>query len=159
MAEFFPIRASGPREPARQRPIPAKIKAVVHNLVWGDDANPDAMPMNLIDACAAAGVKPFVARRFLDRPQVIAHLRGELRKRRAVDCCGNSAALRRVRDTSDNGMAIVASCRQLDASAVEDAGRADAPSPGVIIRIINQAPQPAPIDVTPTPSRLIDAEQ
>ena len=111
--------------------------------------------MNLIDACAAAGVKPFVARRFLDRPSVLAHLRGELRKRRAVDCCGNSAALRRVRDTSDNGMAVVASARALDSMQAEDVGRVDGVTPGVTIRIIS--PQPAPIvDVTPRPP-LIDA--
>src|SRR6516165_6393919 len=99
MAEFYPIASSGPREPRkRPRPIPPKIKAVVHNLIWGRDDDPNAAPMQLIDACLAAGVKPFVARRFLDRPGVIAHLRAELRKRREVDRCGNSAALRRVRD-------------------------------------------------------------
>jgi hypothetical protein len=156
MADFSPLRSSAPREPDRRaRPIPPKIKAVVHNLIWGRDDDPDGMPMNLIDACAAAGVKPFVARRFLDRPSVLAHLRGELRKRRAVDCCGNSAALRRVRDTSDNGMAVVASARALDSMQAEDVGRVDGVTPGVTIRIIS--PQPAPIvDVTPRPA-LIDA--
>jgi len=62
-----------------------------------------------------------------------------------------------VRDTSENGMAIVASVRALDGSQAEDAGRADAPSPGVTIRIINQQPQP--IDITPRPPQIIDAEQ
>jgi hypothetical protein len=160
MAEFYPIVSSGPREPDRRpRPIPPKIKAVVHNLIWGDDANPDAMPMNLIDACAAAGVAVFVARRFLDRPQVLAHLRGEQRKRREVDCCGNSAALRRVRDTSDNGMAVVASVRALDGLQAEDGARADAISDarGITLRIIHQPPQPAPIDITPRPAQIIDA--
>jgi hypothetical protein len=33
---------------------------------------------------------------------------------------------------------------------------ANAPSPGVTIRIVHQT-QPAPIDVTPTPPRIIDA--
>jgi hypothetical protein len=160
MAEFYPIASSGSREPDRRpRPIPPKIKAVVHNLIWGDDANPGAMPMNLIDACAAAGVTPFVARRFLDRPQVIAHLRAELRKRRAVDVCGNSAALRRVRDESENSMAVVASCRALDAVVAEDAGRSDGVSPGITLRIIHQT-TPQPIDVTPAKMpQIIDAEQ
>ena len=159
MADFLPIRSSAPREPDRRpRPIPANVNATIHLMVWGDDADPDARPLDLIPACAAAGIKPFVMRRFLDRPCVIAHLRAEMRKRRAVDCCGNSAALRRVRDTSDNGMAVVASVRALDGLQAEDVGRADGISPGVVIRIV--APQPAPIDVTPTPApRIIDALQ
>jgi hypothetical protein len=157
MAEFFPIRSSAPREPdKRPRPIPADVKAVIHLMVWGDDANPDALPLDLIAACAAADVKPYRMRRYLDRPAVIAHLRAEHRKFREVVCCGNTAALRRVRDTSPNGMAIVASCRALDGSQAEDAGRADAPSPGVTIRIVTAAP--APIDITPRPS-LIDADE
>jgi hypothetical protein len=151
MAEFFPIRSSSPREPDRRpRPIPPKIKAVVHNLIWGRDDDPDALPMDLIAACIAAGVAPFVARRYLDRPGVIAHLRAELRKRRAIDCCGNPAALRRVRDTSQNAMAVVAAVRAMDGLQAEDAGRADGVTPGVTIRIVNVAPQPTPsIDVTP----------
>ena len=155
MAEFYPIASIGPREPdKRPRPIPAKIKAVCHFLVWGDD-DPDK-PLDLIPACQAAGVTPFVMRRYLDRPAVIAHLRAEHRKFREVVCSGNTAALRKVRDTSENGMAIVAATRALDGMQGEDAARADAPSPGVTIRIV-QAPQPAPIvDITP-PRRTIDA--
>jgi hypothetical protein len=156
MADFLPIRSSAPREPDRRpRPIPANVKATIHLMVWGDDANPDALPLDLIAACAAAGVKPFVMRRYLDRPGVIAHLRAEQRKRREVDCCGNSAALRRVRDHSDNGMAVVASVRALDGLQAEDGARADVVSPGVTIRIVH-IEQPAPIDVTPN-ARLLPA--
>jgi hypothetical protein len=155
VAEFYPIVSSAPREPDRRpRPIPPKIKAVVHNLIWGRDDDPGGMPMDLIAACAAAGVKPFVARRFLDRPQVIAHLRAELRKRREVDRCGNSAALRRVRDSSDNSMAVVNAARALDGMGADDPWRADAGvSPGVTLRIVHIE---QPIDVTPR--RIIDAE-
>lgn len=157
MAEFFPVRASGPREPARPRPIPPKIKAVVHYLVWGrDDADPDALPMTLLDACAAAGIRPFVARRHLDRPQTIAFLRQERRKYREILCSGNERALQRVRDGS-NAMAAVASVRALDQLQAEDAGRATAVSPGITLRIICETPQPAPI-VDVTPSRIIDSD-
>jgi hypothetical protein len=149
MAEFYPIRSSAPREPDRRpRPIPANVKATIHLMVWGTDADPDR-PLDLIPACAVVGITPFVMRRYLDRPQVIAHLRAEQRKRREVDCCGNSAALKRARDTSLNGMVVVASVRALDGIQAEDAGRAHAPSPGVTIRIVHQTPQPAPIDITP----------
>jgi hypothetical protein len=159
MADFLPIRSSAPRQPDRRpRPIPANVKATIHLMIWGNDGDPDGLPMNLIDACASAGVKPFVMRRYLDRPSVIAHLRAEQRKRRAVDCCGNSAALRKVRDTSDNGMAVVASVRALDGMQAEDAGRSDAVSPGITLRIIHQ-PMPLPaIDVTPRPVQIIDAD-
>ena len=159
MVDYLPFASSAPRQPDRQRarPIPADVKAVIHLMVWGDDANPDALPLDMIAACAAAGVKPYRMRRYLDRPAVIAHLRAEHRKFREVVCSGNTAALRKVRDTSENGMAIVASVRALDGMQGEDAARADAPSPGVTIRIINEAPQPAPIDITPKSPRIIDA--
>ena len=158
MVDYLPFASSAPRQPDRQRPrsIPADVKAVVHLMVWGDDADPNALPLDLIAACAAAGVQPYRMRRYLDRPGVIAHLRAEHRKFREVVCSGNTAALRKVRDTSENGMAIVAATRALDGMQGEDAARADAPSPGVTIRIV-QAPQPAPIvDITP-PRRTIDA--
>ena len=158
MVDYLPFASSAPRQPDRQRsrPIPTDVKLVIHLMVWGDDANPDALPLDLIAACATAGVKPYRMRRYLDRPAVIAHLRAEHRKFREVVCCGNTAALRKVRDCSPNGMAIVAATRALDGMQGEDAARADAPSPGVTIRIV-QAPQPAPIvDVTP-PRRTIDA--
>ena len=138
MLDYLPFASSAPRQPDRQkpRPIPADVKAVIHLMVWGDDANPDALPLDLIAACAAAGVKPYRMRRYLDRPAVIAHLRAEHRKFREVVCCGNAAALRKVRDTSENGMAIVASVRALDGMQAEEAGRADAPTPGISIRLV-----------------------
>ena len=105
-------------------------------MVWGNDANPDALPLDLIAACAAAGIKPYRMRRYLDRPAVIAHLRAEHRKFREVVCCGNAAALGKVRDTSENGMAIVASVRALDGMQTEEAGHADAPTPGFSIRLV-----------------------
>ena len=138
MLDYLPFASSAPRQPDRQqaRPIPADVKAVVHLMVWGDDANPDALPLDLIAACAAAGVKPYRMRRYLDRPAVIAHLRAEHRKFREVVCCGNAAALGKVRDTSENGMAIVASVRALDGMQTEEAGHADAPTPGISIRLV-----------------------
>jgi len=159
MVDYLPFASSAPRQPDRQRsrPIPADVKRVIHLMTWGaDDTNPDALPLDLIAACAAAGVKPYRLRRYLDRPSVIAHLRAEHRKFREVVCCGNTAALRRVRDTSPNGMAIVASCRALDGSQADDTVRANAVDQrGVCIRIVTVAPQPQPIDITPP--KVIDA--
>jgi hypothetical protein len=154
MVDYLPFASSAPRQPDRQRarPIPADVKAVIHLMVWGDDANPDALPLDLIAACAAVGVKPYRMRRYLDRPSVIAHLRAEHRKFREVVCCGNTAALRKVRNESQNGLAVVASVRALAGEQAVDAERADAPSPGVTIRIITAAP--APIDITPRPPQI-----
>jgi hypothetical protein len=158
MVDYLPFASSAPRQPDRQRarPIPADVKAVIHLMVWGDDANPDALPLDLIAACAATGVKPYRMRRYLDRPGVIAHLRAEHRKSREAVCCGNTAALRRVRDSSPNAMAVVASVRALGDLQAEEAGRVSAPLPGVTIRIVHQTPQP--IDVTPRPAQIVDAE-
>jgi hypothetical protein len=158
MVDYLPFASSAPRQPDRQkpRPIPADVKRVIHLMTWGaDDADPDALPLDLIAACAAARVQPYRMRRYLDRPAVIAYLRAEHRKFREVVCCGNTAALRKVRDTSENGMAIVASVRALDGSQAEDAGRVAGPGPGITLRIISQ---PAPmVDVTPVKAPLIDA--
>ena len=138
MVDYLPFASSAPRQPDRQkpRPIPADVRRVIHLMTWGDDANPDALPLDLIAACAAAGIKPYRMRRYLDRPAVIAHLRAEHRKFREVVCCGNAAALGKVRDTSENGMAIVASVRALDGMQTEEAGHADAPTPGISIRLV-----------------------
>jgi hypothetical protein len=150
MVDYLPFASSAPRQPDRQkpRPIPADVKAVVHLMVWGDDANPDALPLDLIAACASAGVKPYRMRRYLDRPSVIAHLRAEHRKFREVVCCGNAAALQKVRNTSENGMAIVAAVRALDGMQTEDGGRIDTVSPGIVLRVIHQQVVPQPIDIT-----------
>jgi hypothetical protein len=125
-------------------------------MTWGDDADPDALPLDLIAACAAAGVKPYRMRRYLDRPGVIAHLRTEARKFREVVICGNTAALRKVRNESPNGLAVVASVRALAGLQEQEAARADAPSPGITLRIVHETRPP--IDVTPASApRIIDA--
>jgi hypothetical protein len=160
MAEFYPIVSSSPREPDRKRPIPPKIKLVCHFLVWGrDDADPDALPMTLLDACAAAGIRPFVARRHLDRPQTIAHLRQQRRLYREILCSGNERALQRVRDGS-NAMASVAATRALDHLQSEQVGRADT-TPGVSIRILNVATAPTgpSLFVNVVPGRVIDVSE
>jgi hypothetical protein len=92
MVDYLPFASSAPRQPDRQkpRPIPADVKATIHLMIWGRDDNPDALPLDLIAACAATGVKPYRMRRYLDRPGVIAHLRAEHRKFREVVCCGKT---------------------------------------------------------------------
>jgi hypothetical protein len=73
-------------------------------------------------------------------------------------CSGNPAALKRVRDTSENGMAVTAAVRQAESMLAE----LDAPggrgvgqghiSPGICIVI--QGPGGTEIDVTPQPPQI-----
>jgi hypothetical protein len=60
------------------------------------------------------GIKPDVMRRYLDRPDVRALLLAERRAFRAAICGGNEGALLRVRETAQNGMAVVAAVRALE---------------------------------------------
>lgn len=114
-------------------------------MVWGKPNDPDGRPLNLGEAASAADVKPDVLRRWLNRPDFIAFLRGERRSMVAASCAGNPAALRRVRDTSQNPMAVVASVRTLqDIEAAEEV-RAPVGShtPGVTINIVNAGGYPS----------------
>jgi hypothetical protein len=155
-----PLATSGPRESTkRPRSIPANVRSAIMCMVWGRLDDPDALPLPMIDACVVAGIKPYVLRRYLDRPGVIAFLRAERRKYRESVCASNEGALKKVRDGSKNGMCVVAACRQLDAMQADESGRAgNAVSPGVTVRIVNVIQQNADvgktIDVTP-PRRAV----
>jgi hypothetical protein len=142
-----PIATSGPREPAKPQPIPKAIRAAIELMICGRPDDINAAPLSMIEACAASGIKPYVMRRALDKPRVIAYLRSERRAFREAICCGNEAALKRVRDESQNGMVTVASVRALEGIADADTASPGQVSAGVTIRIINA---PRPIDVTPS---------
>jgi hypothetical protein len=61
-----PVRASG-HEPKRPTRLPAKIKAAILLMVYGDPARPDE-PIDFIAAAKLAGVAPDNMRRWLHRP-------------------------------------------------------------------------------------------
>jgi len=119
-------------------------------MVYGRLDDPDCKPIDFIEAAKIVGLKPDVMRRHLDRADVRALLLGERRAFRAAVCASNEMALRRVRDTSANGMATVAAVRaleQIDESDPPDRGA----TPGVVI-VINSADAPLPpptIEVRP----------
>ena len=147
MPENHPIVSSAAREPEkRPRPIPAKVKAAIRYLVRGHDDDADARPMNLLDAAKAAGITPYVLRRYFDRPTVIAFLRAERRSFREMLCSANEASLRDIRDLAENSMARVAAIRQLEnlSDEAERRGAELQQSPGITIEIINIAPAPNP---------------
>ncbi|MFL6302006.1 MAG: hypothetical protein ACJ72H_00560 [Candidatus Sulfotelmatobacter sp.] len=141
-----PLAASGSREPKRAQAIPKRVKKMIECMVRGREDDPDAKPLDFIEAGRIAGLKPDVARRWLDRPHVISALRSERKAYREAICAGNEGALARVRDTSENGVAIVNSVRQLETMneprASDGVGLGRHPvTPGILVQInVNREP-------------------
>jgi hypothetical protein len=109
--------------------------------------------VDFIEAGRACGIKPDIMRRWLDRPAVRALLHAERRAFRAAICAGNELSLARVRDRSENGMAVIGAVRTLENIAEEAEVRPRGQhqeAPGLVI-VINNGPQQSapPIDVTP----------
>src|SRR5262249_34510934 len=115
---------------------------------------------DFISAGKRHGVKPQGMRRWLGRAECVSFLRKERARFPATVCAQNETVLAEIRDDGDgNQMARVHAVRMLEQLANSEIAKpSNAPSPGVTIRIINQAPRPEPIDVTPTPARIIDAD-
>jgi hypothetical protein len=147
-----PIMSTGSRQPEkRPQPIPRKLRDAISLMVYGRPDDQDCAPLTFIEAAKGAGIAPDVMRKYLDRPNVRALLRSERRAFREAICAGNEGALKRVRDTSQNGMCTVAAVRALEALDGEDAVRSpDAPRPGVQITIVHRTTEPS------VPARMID---
>jgi len=153
MSVMHPIAASGPRTPDKPKRIPKPIRDALLLMVYGKPDDPDQAPLGFIDAAKEQGVKPDVMRRWLDRPEVRRFLTSERRAFRAAICAGNEAALQRVRDTSENGMAVIGSVRtleQLEHAASERTVVAQ-PAPGIVLVIA------APSRVAPLAADTIEA--
>ncbi len=143
----------------RPRPVPKAIRDVIVLMVYGRPDDSAGAPVDFIEAAKLCDVKPSVVRKWLDRSEVRALLRAERRAYREAICSGNEGALKRVRDTSENGMCVVASVRTLE-NLNEEASRpgGNVPmQPGFVI-IVQQAPQgaqaqPSPMVIEATPVR------
>jgi hypothetical protein len=149
-----PFAASGPREPTqRPRQIPPAVRGAVLKMIYDG--------CDLVVAAQASGLRPDTMRRWLHRPELVGFLRKERAAFRQALCAGNERALAQIRDESDNAMAKVNSIKCLEDMNEESSLRrsSDMPSPGVTIRILNMSSSPAPIDITPRLSQIIDAEQ
>jgi hypothetical protein len=143
-----PLVASRPA-PVRPVRIPEPVKAAITTMV--------EQGLDFVTAGQQHGVTPRRMREWLGRSETIAFLRKERARFRQSACAANEAFLVAIR-AGENSMAAVNAIKVLEQIAdTEVAKPSNAPSPGVTIRIINQQPQPAPIDVTPTPPRIIDA--
>jgi hypothetical protein len=147
-----PVAASR-REPARAVRLPEGVKLAIIDMVeLGDD---------FVSAGKRHGVKAQGMRRWLGRAECISFLRRERARFRATVCAQNEAILAQIRDDHDgNQMARVHAIKTLEQLDEEGSMRrtSELPTPGVTIRIVNVAPHPAPIDVTPKPL-IIDGSQ
>lgn len=115
------------------------------------------------DAATFAGMTDHGLREAMKKPHVKAYYSSGLEILRTSERARNIFALAKVRDSSDNGMAIVSAAKALEqlADAAPPAGVGDRNRPGVVITIIQQAPRDssepgAVIDVSP---ELIEPER
>jgi hypothetical protein len=139
--------------------VPAKVKTAVEHLF--DDPKSD-----LAAAAAHAGLSTYRLRNELKKPHVRTWIWHERRLLLDALCAQNPAALKAIRDTSENSMAQVSAVKTIEAMhqmAVEETRSGPRQSvPGFVIQIIGAdgsvkeigPPPPAPmIDVTPERER------
>ncbi len=151
MPSIPPLVASGSREMKRPRSVPKLVREAIKLMVFGLPDDPDGKPIDFVTAGRRVGLKSFVLRRYFDRAEVRSLLRSERRAFRKMINSGNELALRRVRDTSENGMAVIGAVRgleDLDAADVVQT-RNQGQTPGVVIVITapreNTLPEPVPV--------------
>jgi hypothetical protein len=94
------------------------------------------------DAAKAAGMTDHGLREAIKKPHVKAYYSSGLEILRTSERAKNIFALAKVRDESDNGMAVVSAAKALEqlADAAPPAGEGPRHRPGVVIQIIQQAP-------------------
>jgi hypothetical protein len=127
---------------------------------------------DILAAAAHAGMKHYELRRQLGKPHVRQY--GFTQRQIAIEafCLGSPAALSKVRDESENGMAVVAAVKagemlKIGAIEAEAAGQRRLPGLQIVIvegngseRVAFQPPQQMPplLDVTPPEHLLKEAE-
>ncbi len=143
-----PIAASR-RELVRAVRLPEGVKRAV--LLMVEEG------LDFISAAKQVGLQPQAMRRWLGRAECIKFLRNERSRFRQSVCAQNEAVLAQIRDDREgNQMARVHAVRVLERLDEHETMRrpGDMQTPGVTIRIVNVAAQPAPIDVTPNAKPL-----
>jgi hypothetical protein len=110
-----PLISSASRALRRRQSLPKHVRDMLVLMVRGrpgDDEN--AQPLTFIEAGQAVGLKPDVARRWLDRPDALTFLRAERKAFRAAVCAANEAILAEIRASAPNSMARIAAIRMLE---------------------------------------------
>lgn len=162
MPDIAPLASSGKTEPAKRRPAPIRkdVKAAIALMVLGREDDPDCKPLTMIEAAKGANMAPDILRRWLDRPNVRAHLLDRRRAFRTAICAGNELSLLDVRDNALNSMARIAAVRTLEQLHTDDPARkpgSGQQTPGITIIIRNEAPAPPAaagqiVNITPQPA-------
>jgi hypothetical protein len=170
-----PIRSSASRELKRPQPMPAKLREAICLMVYGHPDDIDCRALSFIEAAQETRIKPDVMRRYLDRPDVMrryldrpdvrALLLAERRAFRAAVCGGNEGALLRVRETAQNGMAVVAAVRALEelenprqgSGVTVNVGVRQDIRPGYVIRLQASDTQPERI-IQRQPATAVDGQ-
>jgi hypothetical protein len=144
-----PPRLPTPERPRRTQRVGKKLFHAIELIVFEGK--------ELGEAAAAAGLTTYTLRQAFARPNVLAHLRERREVLRAAASGKNILRLCEIRDAADNMPAVNAiKCLEgLDDEPLRTANAADAR--GVVIRIVNVAQPPAPIDIKAAP-RILDAE-
>ena len=146
-------RLPTPDRPKRTKRVGKKLFHAIELIVFEGK--------ELGEAAAEAGLTTYTLRQAFARPQVLAHLRERREVFRAAASGKNILRLCQIRD-ADNNMPAVNAIKTLELIGDAEDGlmrRATNAGPGISIRIVHQASQPAPIDVTPKSPQIIDAEQ
>jgi hypothetical protein len=107
-------------------------------------------------AARLVGLSTYALRLALGKPHVLAYLRAQLQVLRGAREPRNFHRLCEIADAQDN-MPAVQALRTLEMLGDEQTSKPNAPSPGVVIRIVNVAQLPPATDIKAP--RIIDAEQ
>jgi hypothetical protein len=159
MSDALSAPAKTSQEPAVTQDTDAHLSALsrrqvgfVQSIVW------DGLPFTHV--FQKLGIPERTAYRWMREPAVIAAIKGEERVLRSSARAGNILALQRIRDTSDNSLAVVQAVKALEQLADQEQGTA-APgqSRGYVIVINAPAAAGAADAVTAQPvdnARIID---
>ena len=149
MPVSLPFAASSPRELSEKpRRIPKNVQLACLDMIH--------QGIDFVAVARANHLKPDTLRRHLSRGETLAFIRRERAAFRAALCSNNEYYLAEIRANSANAMAqtkAISLLEQIDDQAIDRPSR-DV-TPGITIRVLNIAPQPQPVDLTPP--KVIDA--
>jgi hypothetical protein len=138
----LPFAASSGRDLSdKPRRIPKSVRLACLDMIHRG--------VDFIEAARANGIKPDTLRRRLHQIETIAFIRRERAAFRAALCSQNEFYLAAIRNSSQNEMArtkAISLLEQIDDEAgARPARSGEVASPGVVLNIIHQAPQPASV--------------
>jgi hypothetical protein len=155
-----PICASGSHEVRRPKPIPVKVREACLAMIYGRPDDDNAVPLDFVAAARFVGIRPNILRKWLHKPAVMALIRRERAAYRVACCAANEYRLKKVADTSANGMAIIGACNALEGLDADNSPHRQiepvSPHITIVIRQPDVAPAPAmqTIEHTPQLERL-----